>query len=94
VKERFQSNVTIMALAVTDNVNLVRKQHADMRLPFPILDGKGLHLTFGVDATPRLVVLDGEGYLRAAYTGWGDHIPREINAELQRWIPSNVSRDD
>jgi hypothetical protein len=58
-----------------------------MRLPFPILAGKGLHLTFAVDATPRLVLLDAEGIVRLALTGWGHQVPQEVLAELQRWLP-------
>lgn len=78
--------VGILAMAVTQDGDLARKQHAEMRLPFPILDGNGMHLTFGVEATPRLVVIDHEGNLRGAYTGWGVQTPGEITEELARWL--------
>jgi peroxiredoxin len=74
----------VMAMAATNDVDFVRKQHADLQLPFPVLDGGGMRLTFGVDATPRLVLLDAEGYVRTAHTGWGPHVPRDIADELQR----------
>jgi peroxiredoxin len=79
--------VAIMAMAVSNDAAFVRKQQSDLQLPFAILDGRGMHLTFGVEATPRLVLLDGEGVVRSAHTGWGLHIPREIQEELQRWLP-------
>jgi peroxiredoxin len=83
----YRQGVTVLGMAVTDNPDLVRRQYEQMRLQFPILDGKGLHLTYGVDATPRLIVLDADGILRGAYTGWGDQTSAEVARELQRWLP-------
>src|SRR5262249_30327111 len=83
VHDRYRNRVAVVAMAASQDVNLVRRQHQEMRLPFPILDGQGLRLTFGVDVTPRLVLLDADGVVRGTYTGWGDHVPREILAELQ-----------
>ncbi len=80
------NNLGIMAMAVTGDVELVRKQHIDLQLPFPILDGRGLHLTFGVDATPRLVLIDGAGVVRLAGTGWGFQVSQEITKELNRCL--------
>ena len=87
LSEKHRGQVRVLALAVTEDEELVRKQHAEMHLTFPILDGRGLHETYGVDATPRLVVLDGEGIFRGGYTGWGEHTPREIGEELRRCLP-------
>jgi hypothetical protein len=78
--------MSVVGMAVTDDVAFVRKQHATLRLSFPVLDGNGLHVTYNVDATPRLVVLDGEGFVRGLYTGWGGHSAREITEELERWL--------
>jgi hypothetical protein len=85
--QKHGDHLSIMALAVTDDPQLARKQHAELSLPFAVLDGRGLHTTFGVDATPRLVILDGDGVLRYAATGWGTHTPREVNDELTRCLP-------
>jgi peroxiredoxin len=82
--QKYGDNLSIMAMAVTEDPDIARKQHADWKLPFPVLDGKGLHTTFGVDGTPRLIVLDGEGVLRYAVTGWGAHTPGEVTEELRR----------
>ena len=78
--------LAVMAMAVTKDAKLAQKQHQDMQLPFALLDGRAMHLTFGVDATPRLVLLDAEGIVRYAHTGWGPHIPRELQDELQQWL--------
>jgi peroxiredoxin len=85
--ERHGGKISVVAMAIGDDVQEVRKQHAELRLPFPVLDGSGLHVTYGVDATPRLVLVDAGGIVRGLYTGWGAHSSREINEELQRWLP-------
>jgi hypothetical protein len=85
--EKYRPSLTVVGLAVSDDGDLVRKQHAELRLSFPVLDGMGLHQTFCVDATPRLVVLDAEGILRGGFTGWGAHTPREVLGEIQNWLP-------
>jgi peroxiredoxin len=86
LSDQHRGQVTVVGMAVSDNSDFVRKQHADLRLSFTLLDGKGMHRTFGVDATPRLVLLDGDGVLRGAYTGWGAHTPGEIATELKKWL--------
>jgi hypothetical protein len=82
--ERFPGEVSILALAVTDDLELVEKQRKEMKLPFAVLDGSGMHQTFGVDGLPRLVVLDGDGVLRLGTTGWGTHTAAELTEQIQK----------
>jgi peroxiredoxin len=89
LNERKKNGVSILAMAVTADPERARRQHAELKLPFTILDGQGLHATFAVTETPRLVVLDGDGIVRAAYTGWGIQTPREIEKELDSWSIGN-----
>jgi hypothetical protein len=86
VHEQMQAHIGFLALATTRDPELVRQQHKEMDLPFPIMDGQGMLLTFGVEATPRFVVLDGDGIVRAAYTGWGAHVSRDIVAQLHELL--------
>ena len=86
LSEKQGAAVAIMAMAVTQDADLVRKQHHDMRLKFPILDGNGMRLTFGAVQTPRLVLLDGDGMVRLTQTGWGFQTPGEIHEEVQRCL--------
>lgn len=87
LSEQHGAGLAVLALAVTADADLARKQHVELGLSFPIHDGKGLHLTFGVEATPRLVILDPEGIVRFTHTGWGAHTPREVAEELSRCMP-------
>jgi hypothetical protein len=87
LSERHRPGLSVLALAVTEDVEQARKQHEEMQLPFHVLDGRGLHRTFGVDATPRLVLLDADGVVRGLYTGWGRQTSGEVSEELRRWLP-------
>jgi peroxiredoxin len=91
LSQRRHGAVTVVGMAVTDDANLVRKQHAELKLSFAVLDGNGLHVTYDVRETPRLVVVDAAGIVRGLYTGWGPHSAREIDEELQRWLPKGGS---
>jgi peroxiredoxin len=78
------SRTAVLAMAVTQDAEAARQQHQHLKLPFPVLEGQGMRQTFGVDATPRVVVLDSDGVVRAATTGWGFQIAAEITDVLRR----------
>jgi peroxiredoxin len=81
-----RQGVTVLGMAVYDDAAAVKEQHAKLGLHFPVLAGQGFTVTYGVDSTPRLILLDAKGIVRGTYTGWGSEIPVEINAELKRWL--------
>lgn len=84
LNDKNADSLGIMAMAVTNDAAVVRQQHQDLRLGFPVLDGNGLRQTLGVFQTPRFVVLDGDGVIRYVQTGWGYHMPGEITEILRR----------
>jgi len=88
--ERHPNRILVLGMAVTDDTECVRKQHAALKLSFPVLDGNGLHLTYEVKETPRLVLMDAEGIVRGLYTGWGPQSSQEITGELQRLLPKEA----
>lgn len=84
VAESMGDQASVVALAVTNDSDYAIRQRGEMKLPFAVHDGAALRLSFGVDATPRFVVLDGEGRLQSAITGWAPHIGEELVGELRR----------
>jgi peroxiredoxin len=82
-----RGQAAVVALAMSDDAERVRKQHAEFQLPFPVLNGTGLRISYGVEATPRLVVLDVDGVVRGTYLGWGAESSAEVERELKRWLP-------
>jgi peroxiredoxin len=86
ISEKHGNLLGIMAMAVTPDADIARKQQKQMKLAFPILDGNGLRLTLGADHTPRFVIVDSDGLIRLAQTGWGFQTPYEIEEVLQRCL--------
>jgi peroxiredoxin len=86
VREAHRDTVVVLGFAISDDTALVRKQHEDMHLSFPILSGKGLRLTYSVEDTPKLMVLDPAGVLRASFAGWGPETPVGVREEIKRWL--------
>ncbi len=74
--------VNVLAMAVARDLNSAKQQHREMKLPFPIHDGNGMRITFGVEATPRIVLIDADGMVRFTQTGWGAHSAEEIRREI------------
>jgi hypothetical protein len=78
-------------MCIADDAETVRRQHAEMGLKFPLLSGGGLRASFGVESTPKIVLLDGSNIVRGEYLGWGQETPREVVEELKRWLPAGVA---
>lgn len=76
--------VVVLGMAVSDDTHLLMKQRASLRLTFPILSGTGLRLSYVVDATPKLVVIDAAGVVRGSYTGWGPETAQNVTGELKK----------
>jgi peroxiredoxin len=77
--------VVVIGLAMSSDADKVRKQHAELRLGYPVLNGQGLRVSYSVDATPRMVVIDADGIVRGSYVGWGGETAGEVTAELKKW---------
>ncbi len=86
-QEQFEAGskkTRVLGLAVSDDAQLVARERQELKLTFPIAAGEGLRLTYGVDATPKIVLLDADGVVRGGYVGWGPEMPRLIADELRR----------
>jgi peroxiredoxin len=85
VQSRFNGGVTVLGLSVSDDVKVVRKQWAELNPGFPVLSGGGLRVSYEVETTPKLVLIDSAGIVRGSYIGWGHETAGEVLAELRRW---------
>jgi peroxiredoxin len=81
-------HVQVVGLSVSDDTQAALRQHAGFKLTFPLVHGGGMRISYGVETTPRLVIIDSAGIVRAAYTGWGRETAAEVLAELRRWLPA------
>jgi peroxiredoxin len=87
----YPQRMNVVGMCVSDDAEMARRQHTEMGLPFPILSAGGLRGSFGVETTPKIILLDNLNIVRGAYLGWGHETPREVQEELKRWLPAGVS---
>lgn len=79
---------SVLGLSVSPDGKAVLAQAAALRLSYPLLFGAGLRISYGVETTPKLVVIDAAGLVRGMYLGWGAETAGEVTAELRRWLPA------
>ena len=85
--------VVVVGMAMSDEATVVHKLQMRYSLSFPQLAARGLRHSYAVDATPRFVIVDAEGIVRAIHTGWGPDIPVLLTRDLrssQKPMPSVI----
>jgi peroxiredoxin len=76
----------VVGLSVVDDGQAVLAQRQALGLTFPVLFGGGLRTSYDVESTPKVMVIDSSGVVRAAFLGWGREMPSEVMAELRPWL--------
>jgi peroxiredoxin len=80
--------VAVVGMSVSDDTTGVLKQRTALGLGFPILHGGGVRISYAVEATPKMVLVDAGGTVRGSFVGWGHETAGEVLSELRRWLPS------
>jgi hypothetical protein len=78
--------LAVLGFALSEDAPALRAQYEEFRLTFPVASGRPLRQRYAVDATPRLIVLDADGYVRSAITGWGPESSVTLETEILRWL--------
>lgn len=79
-------SVTIFGMSVIDDTEIVKKQAEAAKINFAVLNGSGLRSSYGLESTPKIVLLDAKGIVRLNCLGWGQETQSEITSELKRTI--------
>ncbi len=87
VHDSSRGAVVVLGLAMSHDAEALRKQRADLRLAYPVLDGSGLRQSYAVEATPKLMVLDADGVVRGGYVGWGRETRAGVLEEVRGCLP-------
>jgi peroxiredoxin len=85
--EAYSHQVTVLGMAVSDDVEKVNTQKESLQLSFSLLNGRGLRQTYDVNSTPKIVVIDDKGIVRGAFTGWGGETAEDVREEVKKWVP-------
>jgi peroxiredoxin len=88
VQNTYGKHVAVVGMSVSDDTTAVLKQRTALGLGFPILHGGGVRISYAVETTPKMVLIDSVGMVRGTYVGWGHETPTEVLTELRRWLPS------
>jgi len=86
--EKNDAELVVLGFSMSDDAEAVKRVEAMLGLTFPSLAGGSLRQSYDVEATPRIVLVDGEGVVRAAFTGWGPETPAELEAVLRKCQPN------
>jgi peroxiredoxin len=89
VDQRNDGDLAVIGFSVSDDVEAVQRVQAMLSLTFPALAGSSLRQSYDVEATPRVVVLDGEGIVRGTFTGWGPEVPPALEAVIKKCQPQS-----
>ncbi|MFM7149335.1 MAG: peroxiredoxin family protein, partial [Gemmataceae bacterium] len=87
LQRQYEMAASVVGLAVVDDAVGVRRQHEEMKLCFPVYHGSGMKISYGVESTPKIVLVDAIGVIRGMYLGWGGETPVEVTSELGKWLP-------
>ncbi len=80
--------VHVVGLSVSENHSEVLKQREALAIQFPVYSGGGMRISYGVESTPKVVLIDSHGVIRGMYLGWGRETSNEVMQELRRWLPT------
>jgi peroxiredoxin len=76
------NEVRVLALAMSNDRQRVSQEYGEWQLGIPIGSGLGLRHSYDVEATPKIVIIDGSGIVRRTFVGWGSEIPHLVSEEL------------
>lgn len=77
-------DLQIVGLAMTKDVASVRELYKKRGLKFPTIQGSGLRGSYDVEATPKMMLLDERGIVRANQLGWGREMTFRITESLKQ----------
>ena len=79
-------NLTVIVLAVKSDARSLDRLTRDTSFKTPVLDGSGLRISYAVESTPRLVLLDARHQCLGIYDGWGFETRLDCGQEIIRML--------
>ena len=79
-------NLQVIVLAVKSDPRSLERLTRDTSFKTPVLDGSGLRISYAVESTPRLVLLDARHQCLGIYDGWGFETRLDCGQEIGRMI--------
>ena len=86
LQTRWGKYMSVVGLCVSDDREKALAQRDKLKLTFPLLSGAGMRISYKVETTPKVVVIDSAGLVRGMYDGWGRETATEVTNELRPWL--------
>lgn len=86
-QEQHGPNAVLAALSLSDQSESLLQLRTQLRLTVPLLAGRSLRWSYGVEATPHFVLVDSAGAVRAVHTGWGPETAQRLEQLLRSGRP-------
>ena len=83
---RWGKFASVVGLCVSDDKAKALAQRDQLKLTIPLLHGGGMRITYKVETTPKIVIIDSAGKIRGMYLGWGRETVNEVTTELRPWL--------
>lgn len=85
-------NLTVIVLSVRPDARSLDRLTRDTSFKTPVLDGSGLRISYAVESTPRLVLLDSRHQCLGIYDGWGIETRLDCGQEINRLLQPKPAR--
>jgi hypothetical protein len=85
LKARYR-DIALVGVVMSASGDRVNEQLRQKGWKMPVLNGTRLRLSYGVDYTPRLVLIDADGVIQGMVTGWGSESAAEVQSAQKRWL--------
>ena len=76
----------IVGMAMSDDRDKVQEQLTTLKIGIPVLCGTGLFHTYGVESTPKAIIIDDKGFVRETCLGWSLGVQESIRDELRKCL--------
>ncbi len=91
-KQKAGDRLTVLLLPVKPESRPLERLVRDTSFKPQVLDGSGLRISYAVESTPRLVLMDSRHKCLGIYDGWGTEAQTECDQEIDRLLMSIPNR--
>ncbi len=77
-------DLLVVAFVMSDDPEAVGALAKQLNLTIIQAAGTNLRASYGVETTPRFVLVDADGHVASISTGWGPETPAALSAEIKR----------
>lgn len=84
--------LSVVVLAIKPEARNIDRLTRDTSFIVPILDGSGLRISYAVESTPRLVLLDSRHQCVGIFDGWGVETRIDCSSHINRLLKSKPTQ--